>query len=142
MTRRGSASRLFLCSSFLHFSFSLPPLWLFLLVILNFIFLSSSLGESVFPFLWLYCILISGRDVLFWKFSIFGYSLPFSSLYLGYSSIFVSIKVLHSHFSSCSYALLVCVHPQTAGLCCIPACVFLSIPPLVAHICCTPFLCI
>ena len=72
---------------FCIFLFYFPPLCLvFLLVILNLWFLSSSLRDSVFPFfIWLHWISISGRDVLFQKLSMFRYLLPFSSLYFGSS---------------------------------------------------------
>ena len=69
-------------------------------VFLTFIVLSSFLGDIIFSFLFfrLSFIQISGSDVLFWKLSISGYSLPFSSLYMGSPSMFVSIKVLHFIF--------------------------------------------
>ena len=116
------------------------------LLFLAYVFFSSSLGESVlsFFFLWFSWILVYGRDSLFWKLSMFGYLLPFSSLYFGPPNIFVSIRVLHFSFSLCFLQLcsIGLCSSWTAGLHGTPACVYLSIPLLVPHICCTPFLCI
>ena len=122
MSRRGSTSEppLFPLGSFCVLSFCIFPF-------------SSSLGDNVFPFpiLWLSWVWISGRDVTFWKLSISEYLLPFSSVSEYY--------ILASLFPSYNYALLACVHLQTDGFHGTPARVFLSIPSLVACICCTPF---
>ena len=76
----------------------------------------------------------------FGKFLCLGICYPFH-LYIWGTQIYLSLSEFYTsalHFSSCSYALLIYVHLKTAGT---PACVFLSIPLLVAHICYTSFLC-